>query len=93
VQCQADRNGICVLSCTQHLPTTVQGCKASILYATGAGCGLPPGPGGFLGAAEGLSYLTGGALAIWSLASKLSTGHGLPKGEPTTFALLVAAPV
>lgn len=44
------------------------------------GCGLPPGPGGLLGAAEGVSYLTVSALAVWSLATKLSTGHSLPKG-------------
>lgn len=49
-----------------------------------AGCGLPPGPGGLLGAAEGVSYLTVSALAIWSAATKLSTGHSLPKGEPTS---------
>lgn len=45
------------------------------------GCGLPPGPGGLLGAAEGLSYLTVAALAIWSVTSKLRTGRSLPSGS------------
>lgn len=44
------------------------------------GCGLPPGPSGLLGAAEGLSYLVVGSVVLWSLASKLSTGRGLPAG-------------
>ncbi|PRW58979.1 T3A5_60 isoform B [Chlorella sorokiniana] len=44
------------------------------------GCGLPPGPSGLLGAAEGVSYLVVGGVVLWSLASKLSTGRGLPAG-------------
>lgn len=44
------------------------------------GCGLPPGPGGVLGAAEGVAYLAVAALAVWSVASKLFSGHGLPNG-------------
>lgn len=46
-----------------------------------AGCGLPPGPGGSLGAAEGMAYLTVGALALWSVNAQLRTGQGLPAGE------------
>ena len=57
-----------------------------------AGCGLPPGPGGLLGAAEGVAYLTVAALAVWSLASKLFTGRGLPQGKLATLALLPPAP-
>ncbi|KAL4437989.1 hypothetical protein ABPG77_004210 [Micractinium sp. CCAP 211/92] len=44
------------------------------------GCGLPPGPSGLLGAAEGVSYLVVGSIALWSLARKLRTGSGLPAG-------------
>ncbi|KAI7844249.1 hypothetical protein COHA_002047 [Chlorella ohadii] len=44
------------------------------------GCGLPPGPSGLLGAAEGVSYLVVGGVVLWSLATKLSTGRGLPAG-------------
>ena len=46
-----------------------------------AGCGLPPGPGGSLGAAEGVAYLTVGALALWSVVTQLRTGQSLPAGE------------
>ena len=53
------------------------------LQGSDAGCGLPPGPGGLLGAAEGLSYLTVGALAIWTVLSKLRTGRSLPDGKLT----------
>lgn len=42
-----------------------------------------------LGAAEGVAYLAVAALAVWSVASKLLSGHGLPNGEGT---LLVLSP-
>jgi hypothetical protein len=45
-----------------------------------SGCGLPPGPGGSLGAAEGLSYLVLGGIVVWSAATKIRTGKGLPAG-------------
>lgn len=45
---------------------------------TPPGCGLPPGPSGLLGAAEGLSYLFVGGMVLWSLSQKLSTGRGEP---------------
>ncbi|KIY97936.1 hypothetical protein MNEG_10028 [Monoraphidium neglectum] len=48
------------------------------LFTTGAG--LPPGPGGALGAAEGLSYLVVIGIIGWSAATKASTGSGLPAG-------------
>ncbi|XP_002962772.2 uncharacterized protein LOC9647143 [Selaginella moellendorffii] len=44
------------------------------------GCGLPPGPGGSLGALEGVSYLAIGALIAWSIYTKAKTGSGLPSG-------------
>ncbi|GBG00019.1 hypothetical protein Rsub_12749 [Raphidocelis subcapitata] len=48
------------------------------LFATGAG--LPPGPGGLLGAAEGISYLVVLGLIGWSVVTKVTTGSGLPAG-------------
>lgn len=48
------------------------------LKATGSG--LPPGPGGALGAAEGVSYLVILAVVGWSIYTKVSTGTGLPPG-------------
>lgn len=44
------------------------------------GAGLPPGPGGALGAAEGIGYLVVLGTVAWSLKTKLSTGSGLPAG-------------
>ena len=44
------------------------------------GSGLPPGPGGILGAAEGISYLTIFGIFGWSLFTKIKTGSGLPAG-------------
>ncbi|CAG9466153.1 unnamed protein product [Pedinophyceae sp. YPF-701] len=44
------------------------------------GSGLPPGPGGALGAAEGVSYLVVVGIVAWSLYVKVSTGKGLPPG-------------
>lgn len=52
------------------------------------GCGLPAGPFGSLGAAEGFSYLTIIGVIAWSLQTKVSTGKGLPAGP---FGLLGAA--
>ena len=52
------------------------------------GCGLPPGPGGALGAAEGVSYLVVAALVGWSVSTKARTGSGLPAGP---YGLLGAA--
>lgn len=44
------------------------------------GCGLPAGPAGLVGAAEGISYLVVVALCGYSLKSKFQTGAGLPAG-------------
>lgn len=44
------------------------------------GCGLPPGPGGSLGAAEGVSYLVVAGIVAWSVYTKVRTGSGLPNG-------------
>lgn len=44
------------------------------------GCGLPPGPGGVVGAAEGVSYLATGGFVVAATAKKLKTGSGLPAG-------------
>ncbi|XP_017257998.1 uncharacterized protein LOC108227391 [Daucus carota subsp. sativus] len=44
------------------------------------GCGLPPGPGGSIGALEGVSYLAVVGIIGWSLYTKSKTGSGLPSG-------------
>ncbi|XP_060188028.1 uncharacterized protein LOC132617123 [Lycium barbarum] len=44
------------------------------------GCGLPPGPGGSIGALEGVSYLVVVGIVAWSLFTKSKTGSGLPNG-------------
>ncbi|GIL68952.1 hypothetical protein Vafri_22214 [Volvox africanus] len=44
------------------------------------GSGLPPGPGGALGAAEGISYLLVLGIIGWSIYTKATTGSGLPAG-------------
>ncbi|PKI71068.1 hypothetical protein CRG98_008533 [Punica granatum] len=44
------------------------------------GCGLPPGPGGSLGALEGVSYLVVVGIVGWSIYTKSRTGSGLPNG-------------
>jgi hypothetical protein len=44
------------------------------------GCGLPAGPLGLLGAAEGISYLGVIGLVAYSLYTKFRTGSGLPAG-------------
>ncbi|KAJ6678603.1 hypothetical protein OIU85_009108 [Salix viminalis] len=43
------------------------------------GCGLPPGPGGSVGALEGVSYLAVVGIIGWSLYTKAKTGSGLPR--------------
>ncbi|KAL3698717.1 hypothetical protein R1sor_012793 [Riccia sorocarpa] len=44
------------------------------------GCGLPPGPGGAIGALEGVSYLVIVGVIGWSIFTKVKTGAGLPSG-------------
>eukprot|EP00850_Spirogloea_muscicola_P019407 SM000190S04843 [mRNA] locus=s190:52524:53673:+ [translate_table: standard] len=60
----------------------------SLFTLRATGCGLPPGPGGALGALEGVSYLVVVGLAGCSVATKLRSGGGLPAGP---FGLLGAA--
>ncbi|KAL7524779.1 hypothetical protein ACHAWF_001079 [Thalassiosira exigua] len=50
----------------------------SVLFRTG--CGLPAGPLGLVGAAEGVSYLGAVGLVGFSLFAKVRTGSGLPAG-------------
>ena len=52
------------------------------------GCGLPPGPFGLLGAAEGVSYTAVVGIFLWSLTKKFRTGSGLEAGQ---YGLLGAA--
>lgn len=52
------------------------------------GCGLPSGPGGLYGAAEGISYLWVTGIVAWSVYTKVKTGKGLPEGP---YGLLGAA--
>ena len=44
------------------------------------GCGLPAGPFGLEGFAEGISYLYVPGLGAYSLYKKVTTGSGLPAG-------------
>ena len=55
-------------------------CAYSLYVLKTTSCGLPPGPFGLLGAAEGISYLAVVGILIWSLVKKVSTGSGLPAG-------------
>lgn len=43
-------------------------------FATAAGCGLPPGPYGLMGAAEGLSYLTVLGFAGAGVGARVNSG-------------------
>ncbi|XP_074309076.1 uncharacterized protein LOC141643704 [Silene latifolia] len=60
------------------ISTPVIGWSLYTLKTTG--CGLPPGPGGSLGALEGVSYLAVLGIIGWSLYTKSKTGSGLPNG-------------
>ena len=44
------------------------------------GCGLPAGPFGLIGAAEGISYLVVIGFVAAALLSKITSGKGLPAG-------------
>ena len=44
------------------------------------GCGLPAGPFGLIGAAEGISYLVVIGFVAAALLSKVTSGKGLPAG-------------
>lgn len=56
-------------------------CDYSIYVLKTTSCGLPPGPFGLEGAAEGISYLGVVGILIWSLVTKVQTGRGLPVGR------------
>jgi hypothetical protein len=61
-----------------------------LLSSYAAGCGLPPGPYGLLGAAEGLSYLTVLGFAGAGIGARVQSGgkQGLqgPLAVPETLA-------
>ncbi|OUS45906.1 hypothetical protein BE221DRAFT_75522 [Ostreococcus tauri] len=46
-----------------------------VLFNTG--CGLPPGPGGAVGLAEGLSYLVVAGIVLGATVKKFKTGKGI----------------
>ncbi|CEM17868.1 unnamed protein product [Vitrella brassicaformis CCMP3155] len=52
----------------------------SLLTLTQTGCGVPPGPAGIYGAAEGLSFLQVVGLSGYSAFTKVKTGQGLNSG-------------
>jgi hypothetical protein len=55
------------------------------------GCGLPAGPGGALGAAEGVGYLVLFGVLGTSVALRLRTGKGLPVGPAGVLAAVEAS--
>lgn len=55
-------------------------CAYSLYILKTTSCGLPPGPYGLIGAAEGVSYLVVVATFVWSVVTKVKTGKGLPAG-------------
>lgn len=61
------------------ISTPVIGWSLYTLKTTG--CGLPPGPGGSIGALEGVSYLIVVGIVGWSIYTKSKTGSGLPNGQ------------
>ena len=60
----------------------------SLFVLKTTGCGLPAGPFGLLGAAEGVSYLVVIGYVASALVQKVRTGSGLPAGP---FGLIGAA--
>lgn len=52
----------------------------SLFVLKTTGCGLPAGPFGLLGAAEGISYLVVTGVVIASVVTKFRSGSGLPPG-------------
>lgn len=56
----------------------IMGYSEAVLFRTG--CGLPAGPLGLVGAAEGVSYLGVAGLVGFSAYTKIRTGNGLPSG-------------
>lgn len=52
-------------------------CDYSLYVLKTTGCGLPAGPFGLVGAAEGVSYLSVVGILGWSLFTKVKTGSGM----------------
>lgn len=50
-------------------------CNSRWWVVRAAGCGLPPGPSGSLGALEGISYLAVAGAALWSLVYAARSGN------------------
>lgn len=79
---------------SDHLLLGVAGTVAALIVFVSeftlktTGCGLPAGPLGLFGAAEGVSYLGIVGIAGYSLFTKFRTGSGLPAGP---FGILGAA--
>lgn len=55
-------------------------CDFSLYKLQTTMCGLPAGPYGLIGAAEGISYLVVLAIVFLSIQRKVTTGKGLPPG-------------
>jgi hypothetical protein len=89
LQAQGDDEGnaaVLSLSKSDQVTVGVVGTKMSLIMLCSeyvlktTGCGLPAGPYGLIGAAEGISYLGVTALAAFSIFTKVKTGSGLPAG-------------
>jgi hypothetical protein len=68
---QFDSNTFAALGATGVLSNAV--CDYSLYVLKTTSCGLPPGPFGLLGLAEGISYLVVVGIAGWSAYSKVKT--------------------
>ncbi len=81
-----DDTAILSLSESDQTALGIVGTKLSLIMLVSeyvlktTGCGLPAGPYGLIGAAEGISYLGVTGLAAFSIATKVKTGKGLPAG-------------
>ncbi|KAJ1403801.1 hypothetical protein B484DRAFT_457465 [Ochromonadaceae sp. CCMP2298] len=73
-----DSNSLAAVGLTGVLSNVV--CDYSLYVLKTTSCGLPPGPFGLLGAAEGISYLVVVGIFAWSAVNKVKTGAGLPAG-------------
>ncbi|KAJ0981921.1 hypothetical protein J5N97_010176 [Dioscorea zingiberensis] len=86
ITCQAKDTGSSEGGGTAELAAVIGGFVAnpvigfSLYTLKTTGCGLPPGPGGSLGALEGVSYLVLAGIVGWSVYTKAKTGSGLPAG-------------
>jgi len=82
----AEEGGETIVNDSDALVIGVAGTVSNVIVAYSeyvlktTGCGLPPGPFGLEGAAEGVSYLGVVSIFGWALYSKVKTGGGLPSG-------------